>query len=213
MGREFLEIFSDWSEDYDEFVEGKDPEYQEVFKNYDRILNELVSRSGNSIIEFGIGTGNLTLKLLAAGKTVFPIEPSREMREAAQKKLPTELEIIDGDLQKYPKPDRAIDTMVSSYVFHHLTDKEKALVLKDYALQLEENGKVVFADTMFKSKAAFFQKLNEAKKQNFYRLAEDLEREYYPIVSTVEQLFEEAGFDVDVQQMNDYVWIVTGTKK
>ncbi|MEG0444114.1 MAG: SAM-dependent methyltransferase, partial [Carnobacterium sp.] len=30
MGREFLEIFSDWSEDYDEFVEGKDPEYQEV---------------------------------------------------------------------------------------------------------------------------------------------------------------------------------------
>ena len=72
MGREFLGIFTEWSSDYDDFVEGKDPEYQAVFEGYSTILKEIVRRSGLNVLEFGIGTGNLTQELILAGNWVFP---------------------------------------------------------------------------------------------------------------------------------------------
>lgn len=212
MGREFLDIFTDWSSDYDDFVEGKDPEYQAVFEGYSTILKEIVRRSGLNVLEFGIGTGNLTQELIFAGKWVFPVEPSEEMRKLAERKLPNEMVIYDGDMQQYPSPTRQLDTIVSSYVFHHLTDIEKDLALKDYASQLEVGGKVIFADTMFESQATNDQAIAQAKKKQFYALAEDLEREHYPLIPTVKELFEQAGLRVSFHQMNEYVWIAEGTK-
>ncbi|WP_407371993.1 class I SAM-dependent methyltransferase [Carnobacterium sp.] len=213
MGREFLDIFTDWSSDYDDFVEGNDPEYKAVFEGYSNILKEIVQRSGMNVLEFGIGTGNLTQRLLSSGKWVFPIEPSKEMRELAKKKLPSEIMIYDGDLQNYPKPTRQVDTIVSSYVFHHLTDTEKGIALKKYADQLEKGGKVVFADTMFESQEVLNQKIVQAKEHKFYTLADDLEREYYTLIPTLLNLFNLAGFNVSIEQMNEYVWIVEGEKQ
>ena len=213
MGREFLDIFTDWSSDYDDFVEGNDPEYKAVFEGYSNILKEIVQRSGMNVLEFGIGTGNLTQRLLSSGKWVFPIEPSKEMRELAKKKLPSEVMIYDGDLQNYPKPTRQVDTIVSSYVFHHLTDTEKGIALKKYADQLEKGGKVVFADTMFESQEALEQKILQAKEHQFYTLSDDLEREYYTFIPNLLNLFNLAGFNVSIEQMNEYVWIVEGEKQ
>ncbi|WP_035054060.1 class I SAM-dependent methyltransferase [Carnobacterium pleistocenium] len=213
MGREFLGIFTEWSSDYDNFVEGNDSEYKAVFEGYSSILEEIVQRSGMNILEFGIGTGNLTQQLILAGKWVFPIEPSKEMRELAKKKLPSGVIIYDGDLQHYPKPTKSVDTIVSSYVFHHLTDTEKETSLKKYADELGEGGKVVFADTMFESQEALEQKIEQAKEKKFYALADDLEREYYSLIPTLLTLFDQAGFNTSVQQMNDYVWIIEGVKR
>lgn len=212
MGREFLDVFSEWAESYDDSVEGKNPQYKAVFKNYDTILNEIVLRSGSRIIEFGVGTGNLTKKLLTAGKTVFPIEPSKEMRRLAKEKLPSFLTIYDGDLQNYPKPNFHPDTIVSSFVFHHLTDEEKGSVLKDYTAQLDHGGKIIFADTLFESESAYLDKIKKAKMNHFFDLADDLESEYYPLVPTLEHLFTEAGFEVSFEQMNEYAWIAEAVK-
>jgi hypothetical protein len=45
--------------------------YQEVFANYWQILDEINAASGEVVLEFGSGTGNLTEKLVVAGKTVY----------------------------------------------------------------------------------------------------------------------------------------------
>lgn len=68
MGREFISLFENWADSYDDTVVGHDLQYKEVFRNYDGILDDVVKRSGHQVIEFGVGTGNLTAKLLAAGK-------------------------------------------------------------------------------------------------------------------------------------------------
>ncbi|MGX7417280.1 class I SAM-dependent methyltransferase [Carnobacterium gallinarum] len=212
MGREFLEVFSDWAEEYDTFVQGQDPAYQPVFKDYSVILKTIVEKSGNSVIEFGIGTGNLTLLLLESGRKVFPIEPSPEMRQLASLKLPHSVTIYDGDLQHYPLPTEPVDTIVSSYVFHHLTDAEKLVALKDYATLLPKSGKLIFADTMFQTQESYDEKIQQAYTANFIDLAEDLEREYYPLITTMENSFKEAGFSAIFTPMNDYVWLVEATK-
>lgn len=73
MGREFIPLFEDWAATYDQTVQGLDIQYKEAFRGYDHILDAIVRKSGTHVLEFGPGTGNLTAKLLDAGKTVFGI--------------------------------------------------------------------------------------------------------------------------------------------
>ncbi|WP_047982536.1 class I SAM-dependent DNA methyltransferase [Ornithinibacillus contaminans] len=212
MGREFLEIFEEWADDYDNSVMGHDPQYKEVFQNYDIILKEVTESAAGNILEFGVGTGNLTAKLLAAGHMVFGVEPSAAMREIAVEKLPM-VQIVDGDFLNFPKPPFTIDTIVSTYAFHHLTDTEKQTAVKGFAETLLPNGKVVFADTMFLTAERKQAKIAEAYKLGYQDLAEDLEREYYPIIPIIEEIFTDHNFDISFKQMNDFVWLIIATYK
>lgn len=213
MGREFLNIFTDWAKDYDTFTHGINPEYSQVFDRYDHILNAIVNKSGQSVIEFGVGTGNLTKKLLQANKFVFPIEPSKEMTEIALKKLGDTIKIYDGDLLHFPIPEVEIDTIVNSYVFHHLIDDEKLEAIKLYHKILVPGGKIVYADTMFASQSDYEEAIKKAEMDGFTNLSTDLRREYYPLIPTIRSFFEESGFHVTFQQYNDFVWLVEATKK
>ncbi|WP_047982882.1 class I SAM-dependent DNA methyltransferase [Ornithinibacillus californiensis] len=207
MGREFVDIFEDWAEDYDHTVSGHDPEYKAVFEDYDNILEKVAKSSMGTILEFGVGTGNLTKKLLSGGHRVIGIEPSEAMREIAEEKLLDAI-VLDGDFINFPKPTIEVNTIVSTYAFHHLTDAEKEIAVKKFAELLPKGGRVVFADTMFTSTSAKQRKILEAEKNGFLNLAEDLKREYYPTLETVEEIFVENNFIVSFQQMNEFAWLI-----
>jgi len=211
MGREFIDIFDDWSaENYDASTSGQDPEYRDVFENYDAILQEVADRVYGNVIEFGTGTGNLTAKLVKHA-SVTGIEPNAVMRSLTAERFP-DIELIDGDLIDFPKPD-PVDAFVSSYVFHHLNDEEKGRALLVYAELLSSGGKVVFADTAFISEEAKQQQIEKERKRGYNHVADDLEREYYTTVPILTELFETAGFSVEMKKMNDYVWLMDATKK
>ncbi|MEK3976324.1 class I SAM-dependent DNA methyltransferase [Psychrobacillus sp. FSL K6-1267] len=213
MGREFVDIFDGWADSYEASVSGKDPEYRDVFEGYDTILNEVVNRvSGNSVVEFGTGTGNLTAKLVEKDFSVIGIEPNEKMREMTAERFPKR-EIIDGDLLQFEIGKSHVDSIVSSFVFHHLTDEEKGMALKLYSELLRENGKVVFADTAFITEEAKQDQIKKERSRNFHNVADDLEREYYTTIPILTKLFEEAGFQAHFSKMNDYVWIMDATKK
>lgn len=87
MGREFDALFDEWSRSYDQTVTGNDAEYEEVFYQYDKILDAVRDRATGFVVEFGPGTGNLTGKLLEKGLKIIGIEPSANMRKIAQKSI------------------------------------------------------------------------------------------------------------------------------
>ncbi|MBY7143008.1 methyltransferase domain-containing protein [Virgibacillus sp. NKC19-3] len=211
MGREFLDIFDEWAKDYDTSVAGLDPQYEEVFKNYENILNEVVQHSAGTVLEFGVGTGNLTEKLLRAGHQVIGVEPSYAMREIASAKL-SDLTLLEGDFITFPKV-ASIETIVSTYAFHHLTDHEKDTAIRQFAEILPENGKIVFGDTMFTSIAAKESMIEAAETKGFTHLAEDLRREYYPTIDVLQNIFVKHHFDVTFNQENNFVWIVKANKR
>lgn len=212
VGREFLPVFSNWAETYDAFVTGKDPAYAAVFENYSKVLGKIAVQSGEKIIEFGSGTGNLTLQLLHQKKRVMAVEPSPAMRKKASSKLPKGFTQYDGDLLEFPEPPFTPDTIVSSFVFHHLNSEEKRAAIEKYYALLPQGGKVIFADTMFLSLQAFQAILRDAKEQGYDALLEDLISEYYPLISELEALFKGAGFTVSFEQQNSYAWLVTAYK-
>jgi len=211
MGREFVEIFDEWAESYDASVSGQDPEYRDVFDKYEEILTAVTEKSFGTVVEFGTGTGNLTAKLIDASYNVIGIEPNEAMRKVTAERFPS-LTLLDGDLLAFDAP-KQIDTFVSTYVFHHLTDVEKGKALQKYANLLSEGGKVVFADTVFITEEAKQVQINKERMRGYHNVADDLEREYYTTIPVLNDAFENAGFEVQFDRMNDYVWLMEATKK
>ncbi|MEH7121336.1 class I SAM-dependent methyltransferase [Neobacillus vireti] len=211
MGREFNELFNEWAQSYDQTVSGHDPEYEDVFKDYNKILSTVAEKSAGTVIEFGVGTGNLTAILNNRGINVYGIEPSEGMREIAQKKL-NKVTLLDGDFLNFPQIDEEINTIVSTYAFHHLTDTEKDLAIQKYSKLLNENGSIIFADTVFPSELAKRERIRESRNQNFHRLADDLEREYYTTIPILQHIFEKYGFSVSFIQLNSFVWLIEAIK-
>ena len=210
MGREFVEIFDEWIDSYDASVSGEDPEYRDVFEKYEDILLAVTHKSFGTVVEFGTGTGNLTEKLIKAGYNVIGIEPNDAMRRVTAERFP-EISVVDGDLLAF-NVEYTIDTFVSTYVFHHLTDVEKGKALRKYAGLLSTGGKIVFADTIFITEQAKIDQIEKERSRGFHNVADDLEREYYTTIPVLERAFKDAGFTVQFERMNDYVWLMDATK-
>ena len=211
MGREFLDLFDRWASTYDKAVYGGDKEYADVFSGYDEILQSVADRTAGTVLEFGVGTGNLTAKLVALGRRVIGVEPSVEMRKLAQHRL-ANVPIYDGDFLHFELPIQHVDSIVSTYAFHHLTDDEKRLATRQFNTLLSAGGKVVFADTVFVDQEAKEKAIRKAQIELRSNLAHDLATEYYTTVPEMTRIFEEAGFDIEFAQCNAYVWRWEATK-
>lgn len=209
MGREFIDLFDRWAKDYDHTVSGVDDEYREVFEHYEQILKAVADRTFGHVVEFGVGTGNLSAYLLNKVDQFTGIEPSKEMRQVAEKKL--NQSIYDGDFLSFPQTSN-VDCFVSSYAFHHLTHEEKKAAVAKYYELLPKSGKVVFADTIFINEEAKKQIIDEAKHRQHLSLVEDLQTEYYPTVDEIKSIFEGIGFQVTLQKMNKFVMILEAIK-
>lgn len=212
MGREFDRLFDEWAPTYDETVSGVDPEYAEVFMHYEDILNAVSSRASGHVLEYGVGTGNLTEKLLKKAELITGVEPSSVMRKIASTKLPS-VPVLDGDFFHIPQTDQPIDTIVSTYAFHHLTDNEKEQAIALYSSVLAPGGKIIFADTMFPSKEALLKTIHEADAVHYDRLAEDLRTEYYTTIPFLQSVLEKHHFRATFQQLNPFVWLMEAVKQ
>ena len=210
MSREFMDIFDQWASTYDEAVLGHDEQYKEVFEHYHHILETVASRSYGHVLEFGVGTGNLTEEILKNNLNYTGIEPNESMRAIAQERFPNET-ILDGDFLTFDEI-KDVDTIISSYAFHHLTDDEKQVALNRFFDMLPSNGHIIFADTVFKSDFDYRSIIAANREKGFNDLADDLEREYYTTHPVMKKLFETAGFKVQFEQLNTFVWLIQGSK-
>lgn len=207
MPEYFNDLFDQWASSYDDTVVGKDVEYREVFRRYDEILETIAERANGFVLEFGVGTGNLTKKLVTKGMEVIGIEPSENMRKIAKQKLPGTA-IVKGSFLSFPALGKKVDTIVSSYAFHHLTDAEKEQAIQLYTEMLHEGGKIIFGDTIFENDEAKQLAYLNARNKKYDRLANDLNTEFYTTIPKLTGILEKNGFTVRFERMNDFVWIM-----
>jgi putative AdoMet-dependent methyltransferase len=212
MGREFIEFFNEWANTYEETVAGKDPEYKEVFWGYDAILKKVASEAKGNVLEFGVGTGNLMEQVIKKGHKVIGIEPSPEMRKIAQERFP-DVRIVDGDFLNYPPLSAKINTIVSTYAFHHLNDEEKGIAIKNFSELLNKDEQIVFADTVFTDERSKALQIEKVEKLGFKNLLHDLQTEYYTTIDNLTTIFQQNGFEVEFERLNEYVWFISATKK
>ena len=208
----FNALFDDWADDYDLTVESKDGEYIEVFRNYNKILNETIKHiskfEGAKVLDIGSGTGNLTNAAAKVGYNATGIEPNIKMRTIASEKYPL-IKFLQGSFLSLPIDDNSIDSIISSYAFHHLTDDEKIEAVKLFKTKLKKQGIVVIADTMYDSEKTKNDIINDAKSSGFSSLLSDLQSEFYTTHDILKEIFENEGFKISFLQLNKFVWILT----
>jgi SAM-dependent methyltransferase len=89
---------------------------------------------GRDVLEVGAGTGKLTRFLLGLGANVSVIEPDDDMRNVLVRRSP-EVTVLSGRAESVPVDDASFDVVISSSVWHWLTQpdatNELARVMRD----------------------------------------------------------------------------------
>ena len=113
---------------------------QAVEKQIDLLLDK-------EILDFGGGTGLLTLPLAKQAKSVTLVDISERMLEQARLKAEQQdiknIQFLEQDLLKNPL-EKEIDLIVVCRVLHHMPDLDEALSL--FHQHLKEDGQLLLAD-------------------------------------------------------------------
>ncbi len=205
--------FNKWASTYDEHVSKASLTDDWMFGGYDRVLDKIVEYSGLeekvyiSVLEIGVGTGNLAARFLERGLRVYGIEPSRKMRKACKKKFPG-IEVSPGDFLKYPGSLPPVDLIISAYAFHHLTETEKSRAVTMMKNQLKPGGRIVLADFMYQNPAAVLPTADIVRDRNGGDIIGCFKGEYLGYYDNICRAFAGEDFKVDGEQLTVSVWLV-----
>ena len=180
-------VFNMWANGYDNAVQLTDDNNKYPFAGYKKLMNAIYSKvmkkSPASVLDIGIGTGTLAVKLYEGGNTITGIDFSSEMLSISKPKMPN-ANFYQFDFGQGLPPEMAemkYDFIISTYAIHHLTDSRKVAFIKSLLSHLNKDGSILIGDVGFATRA----KLDECKEQ--YSPGEWDDDEYYFVFSEIEQ--------------------------
>lgn len=116
-----------------------------------RLVTQVNPKDNERILDFGCGTGTLTLMIKKAkpGCIVYGIDIDPQVLEIAEKKA--EREGVDVHLMKYdgitlPCGNESLDKVVASLVIHHLSKEEKFRIFGEMYRVLKNGGELHIMD-------------------------------------------------------------------
>ena len=114
---------------------------------YQAIEKQLDLLSDKELLDFGGGTGLLTLPLAKQAKSVTLVDISEKMLEQARLKAEQQeiknIQFLEQDLLENPL-EKEFDLIVVSRVLHHMPDLDAVLSL--FHQYLKEDGRLLIAD-------------------------------------------------------------------
>jgi len=212
MKSEFAQKFNHdpIASDYDNNVQnGENP----IRKGYSSLMKWIKEKTNESnvLIDLGCGTGN-TSNQIDSGKKIYCVDISQNMLDLAKEKLKNNENIIfiKNDLLDFFddfKNDEQVDTIISTYAIHHLTQDEKHLLFEKAFNFLPKGGKVIFGDLMFESK-----EYENKMKDKYPDLVEYFDDEFYWYIDDESKKLESIGFKIKVKRFSDLSWGIYGKK-
>ncbi len=168
------------------------------------------AKSSKIILDLGCGTGNTTASLNNFDK-VFCVDISEKMLSCAKEKFKNKKNIffIKDDLLGCLKKvkNENIDTVISTYAIHHLTQEEKHILFEKIYYILKDGGKIIFGDLMFKDKEY---KIEMIKK--YPDLKECFEEEFFWNIEEEMVKLKSLGFITNIEKFSDLSWGIYGKK-
>ncbi len=117
-----------------------------------RIADLARLQPGESVLDVGCGTGTLALvarQRVGATGRVSGIDPSPQMIACARHKAARRGQAIDfqvGVIEQLSFPDQSFDTVLSTFMMHHLPDDLKRRGLAEIARVLKPGGRLLVLD-------------------------------------------------------------------
>jgi len=205
--------FKQWAPYYDVQVAKVSPTDDWMFGGYDRVLDKVVEycclaeNKYSSVLDIGIGTGNLAARFLNRGMQVVGIDPSMDMLKICRQKFP-EIKVIKGDFLHYPRALGKVDLIVSAYAFHHLKAGEKTKSVSLMKNILKPKGRIVIADFMFQNAAAIAPTNRIIQEKYNADMVATFKDEYPGLYDDLVVGFTKAGLKVSGEQLTVSVWLI-----
>lgn len=139
-----------------EIVKEYDNQHQK-FRNFQAEAEDMVKKLKISkedlVLDFGCGTGEISLNLAKYCKKVICVDLSPEMlnilKTKARKQNINNIETHCGGFLSYKHEGKAVDKIVSKFALHHLPDFWKSIALLKIANILKVDGKLYYSDLVF----------------------------------------------------------------
>jgi len=194
--RDRVDLFDAWAKRYDRSVAS------DAFPlaGYDEVLDAIIRLAkiepDHRVLDVGIGTANLAVRIAASGCALWGVDFSEEMLKRARAKLLTAHLVRADLLDGWPEglPDR-FDRIVSAYVFHEFADGAKLRLIADLAAHLAPDGRIVIGDVSFPNEEA-----RDACHRT-WNTAWDEDEHYWAAESMASELAE-GGFAVEYEQVS-----------
>lgn len=192
------DLFDNWASNYNPGENERFP-----FIGYDAVIDAVAQISapepGDSVLDIGIGTGNLAKKFADRGCSVYGLDFSAKMLEKASEQLP-EATLVQTDLlaEHWPAElDRKFNIVVSAYTFHEFRDADKVRLLQRlFATNLEPGARIIIGDIAFPTKQA------EQEAEEKWRRLWDHD-EFYWIADQMTDLCAESGIRLRYLQVSE----------
>ncbi|MCS1351970.1 MerR family transcriptional regulator [Mechercharimyces sp. CAU 1602] len=183
--------------------------YEEALE---RVVHHLALQTGESGLEIGIGTGNLSARLLDRGVHLYGIDQSQAMLSICRKKFP-QIETKLGNFLAIPYLDQRFTFIASSYALHHLTEEQKILALEEMDRLLQAGGRICIADLMFADNDHRQRYLTQLQMEGRDHWVREIEDEHYANRSSLEQWLRHHHYEVKTEQLLDYLHLIYAIKK
>lgn len=149
--------FDQWAKDYDNSVKKSKDDNTYPFAGYDKLISFISETidENQSVLDLGIGTGMLSIKLIEKGCSVTGVDFSLEMLKLAKDNAP-EVTLIKHDLNKgLPELNQTFDAIASTYAFHHFDLEKKVAIIHQAMKYLEPGHKLYIGDVSFDTRFHF----------------------------------------------------------
>ncbi len=151
-----VSVFNDWAENYNDDVNEEEFPFAGYKQALDTVASKVLARKGASVLDLGIGTGQLARRFDEAGHPVTGIDFSEEMLQIARQSMP-KAELISADFTSAMPKDingRGFDFIVMTYAFHHIPYQQQASFLSKLAGYLNADGQILIGDILFPNQQA-----------------------------------------------------------
>jgi putative AdoMet-dependent methyltransferase len=196
---ELVAQFNQWAGSYDQELETSTSNFP--FAGYFQVLSTLREQAkvtpGMTVIDLGIGTGNLSRLFVESGCQVLGVDFSSEMLAKARAKLP-QVELVQADLSLDQWPlalNRRFDRIVSNYTFHEFRLETKIHILSRLVKNnLADEGRIVIGDIAFPTTSDLWRVREE--------LADEWEDEFYWATDETRDALESLGWELEYVQVS-----------
>ena len=182
-------------------------DFRDIKAESNRVLDTLAIKKGDTIIDFGSGTGTFVVEAARRGARVHAIDVSQTMLARAKSKADQEgvsgIEFHNAGFLTFEHPDSSVDFIVSTFAFHHLPDFWKGVSLKRIYRMLKAGGHFYIHDVIIeetdslKNIALFIEQQKEAGGDFLREDAEGHFRDEYSTYDWVmDGLLSRTGFSV-----------------
>jgi ubiquinone/menaquinone biosynthesis C-methylase UbiE len=198
-----------------------------IKKETEDIINCVGLTGEQVVLEFGAGTGDLSIEIAKYCRTVYAVDISPVMLEYASKKAKRQgvnnIKYCHSGFLTYEHSGEPVDVIVSQLALHHLPDFWKLVALKRINKMLKKDGKLFLRDTVYSFEIENYEEffnnwLNGISDAAGEELALDTKIAIRDEFSTcdwiMEGLIKRAGFTIDTLDYHDgFLAVYVCTKK